>query len=289
MVQPSVRGAIEVDAELRAPGAQIQLVHYHFDGAADGSLSVADRFRVELCLSSRHRSARGCFTDHWSTHRYEHLGDLFVVGPGMALRLKSDEAAPLTSVVCQLRVESIFDLYDRVPTEPTEQQLLTSLDVRNDRLRALLLRMAEEARHPGFAAEMMVDSIAAQMAVELYRHGSALTEPVLRGGLAFWQLQRIEERVREVRETPTLAELATLCRVSVRHLTRGFRTIKGCSLGAYVANSQIEHAKRLLIEGETVASVARTLGFSTASNFCFAFRRAIGLSPGAFQLQFGRR
>lgn len=130
---------------------------------------------------------------------------------------------------------------------------------------------------------MLVESIAAQMTVELFRHGSAITERQLHGGLASWQLRLIDERLKEVREAPTLPALAALCRISVRQLTRGFRASRGCSIGANVAGSQIEHAKSLLATDESVTSIADTLGFSSSSNFCFAFRRATGITPGQFR------
>jgi AraC-like DNA-binding protein len=50
-----------------------------------------------------------------------------------------------------------------------------------------------------------------------------------------------------------------------------------------VAERQMEHAKRLLAADESVSAIAGVLGFSSSSNFCFAFRRATGLSPGDFR------
>jgi AraC family transcriptional regulator len=45
----------------------------------------------------------------------------------------------------------------------------------------------------------------------------------------------------------------------------------------------MESAKRLLVAGENVKTIAFTLGFSSPSSFTFAFRRAIGLSPSQFR------
>jgi AraC family transcriptional regulator len=277
-----VRGAIEVAAELSARSANVQLVQYHFTGAPDSMLRVDDRFRVELCLSARHRSARGCYRDVWGPHRFERIGDLFVLAPGMDMLARSDEDTSLTSLICELASESVLELFDRVPP-PTDQLLVASLDVRDSKVRALLLRLAEEASHPGFASEMLVELIAGQMAIELVRLGSVVTERQAQGGLAPWQLRLIDERLKEIGAAPSLTVLAELCRISVRQLTRGFRASRGSSIGAYVANSQMEHAKRLLAQGETVTAIAACLGFASSSNFCFAFRRATGLSPGQFR------
>ena len=276
-----------MEAELKAPNALAQLVRYHFAEPPDRKLRVDGRFRLELCLSERHRSARACFSQHWSRDRFERIGALFLVPPAMDMLTRSDEDHPLTSIVCELNREPVLELFDTLP-ELTEQHLLASLDIRNQRLRVLLLRLTEEARHPGFASEMLVESVAMQLAVELVRLGTAITERQLSGGLAAWQLRLIEERLTDVCEAPTLAALAAQCRLSVRQLSRGFRSSRGCSIGAYIAFSQMEHAKSLLAKEETVAVIASRLGFSSSSNFCFAFRRAMGVTPGEFRANLAR-
>jgi AraC family transcriptional regulator len=273
---------MEVQAELQAQSARVQLVRYHFPEPPDSVLQPNGTFRVELSLSSRHRTARGRFRDRWSAHRFERIGDLFLAPPDMELIARADEATSLTSVICELAAGPVLGLFERMP-EPTDRLLSASLDIRDAKVRHLLLRLAEEAKHPGFASETMVELLAGQMAIELFRLGATIGEGQAHGGLAPWQLRLIEARLREVREAPTLAVLAELCRISVRQLTRGFRASRGCSIGAYVAESQMEHAKRLLAEDESVSAIAGLLGFASSSNFCFAFRRATGLSPGDFR------
>jgi AraC-like DNA-binding protein len=78
-------------------------------------------------------------------------------------------------------------------------------------------------------------------------------------------------------------ELAALCKLSVRQLTRGFRASRDCSIGDYVANSRIERAKRLLTSDQSIKTIAYSLGFNSSSGFCFAFRRATGMTPGEFR------
>src|SRR3546814_17109649 len=82
--------------------------------------------------------------------------------------------------------------------------------------------------------------------------------------------------------------LAELCGVSVRQLTRSFRTARGCSVGAFVVDRQIAHAKRMLAADEGVGAIAIALGFSSSSNFCAALRRSVGMTPGQYQQSIGR-
>lgn len=282
MQQRGVRAAMDTEAELCVPTARAQLVEYRFDEPPQSVLHIEDTIRIELCLTERHRSARASFVDLWPSRRFERIGDIFVVPPMVRTRVRADECAPIRSVVCHLDLAPLLAMFERTPVV-TEQLLLASLDVQNTTVRALLLRLAEEIRHPGFAAEMLVESIAMQMEVELFRHAIAADALSFRGGLAPWQLRRIDERLNEVREAPTLRELAALCKVSTRHLSRAFRLSRGCSVGAFVARSQIEHAKQLLASGETVTAIAERLGFASSSNFCYAFRRVMGMTPGQFR------
>ena len=276
------QGAIEVEARLSTPAATVQLVHYSFAEPPDSVLESDGTFRVELCLSDRHRSTRGCFADVWSAQRFERIGDLFVLPPDMDLTARSDDAGSLTSVLCQLKPDIVLELFDDIPAL-NDWHLVSSLDIRDAKIRGLMLRLAEETRQPGFAGEMLADLIARQMAIEMFRLGGTITERQTRGGLAAWQLKRIDERLRQVGKAPDLAELAALCRLSVRQLTRAFRVSRDCSLGTYVAQSQMDQAKALLTAEESVTSIAQALGFSSTSNFCVAFRRAVGMAPGDFR------
>jgi AraC family transcriptional regulator len=103
------------------------------------------------------------------------------------------------------------------------------------------------------------------------------------GGLAGWRLRLIEERLQSSADAPTLAELAALCGLSVRQLTRGFRASRGCSIGDHIASSRVDHARRLLAGDHSVKAIAYTLGFASPSSFCFAFRRATGHTPREYR------
>ncbi len=78
-------------------------------------------------------------------------------------------------------------------------------------------------------------------------------------------------------------ELAALCNVSIRQMTRGFKVSRGCSIGDYVEQRRMEAAKRLLMRGESVKTIAFAMGFSSPSSFTYAFRRAVGSSPSQFR------
>jgi AraC family transcriptional regulator len=274
---------MRIDQELSASVAKAQLVRFHLHKEVEGRVHEDASFRLDLCLTPRIPNARGCFSGSWGSHRFEPIGELFVVPPGNDLRTRSD-GGQQTSLVCLLAGDAIHDCIGGA-IEWTDRRLESVLDVSSRQIRALLMRLAHEAHHPGFASELLVELIARQLAIELARYCQAAADSPVTGGLGPWRLRLIDERLMEVRKAPTLTELAALCKLSVRQLTRGFRESRGCSIGEYVARRRLSTAKRLLAQSESVKAVAYSMGFSSPSSFSSAFRRSTGFTPGGFRQQ----
>jgi AraC family transcriptional regulator len=273
--------SVIVNAELRVPVATAQICRFEMDGSTDSTFTVKDSYWLDLCLTPRPNNSRARYADRWAPHRFERVGSVFMAPPGHLLQFRTDGGAQ-SSVVCQLRPEALTQWFEQ-DLEWTDRRLEASLDVSNANIRNLLLRLGQEMRYPGFASEALTELIAAQLAIELGRYCTAIDETNTAGGLASWRLRLIDERLAEVREAPTLAELARICSLSVRQLTRGFRASRGCSIGDYVAQSRIEAAKRRLTGDESVKAVAHAMGFASPSSFSYAFRRATGMTPRQFR------
>jgi AraC family transcriptional regulator len=271
-----------IDAEIRVPVATAQLARFHVTEPADNVIREDEMYWLDLCLTPRPRNARACYREHWGPHRFERIGNVFLLPPGQTMQAKSDGGATQSSIVCHLRPEPLRQWFEG-ELEWTDRRLEASLDIPDANVRTLLLRLAEELRHPGFASEVLVELIVAQMAIELGRYCAAVEDGPATGGLAPWRLRLIEERLKEIREAPTLSELAGLCNLSVRQLTRAFRASRGRSIGDHVAHCRIDNAKRLLATDESVKAIAYSLGFASPSSFSFAFRRATGETPREFR------
>jgi AraC family transcriptional regulator len=271
-----------VESELRVPFATARHLHFNFTEPMDDILLLEeDAYWLDHCLTPRPPNSRGCYREHWSPHRFERLGDVFLVPAGEVLHARSD-CGRQASIVCVFHAEPIRDWFED-DLEWTDRRLEASLDIRSGNIRRLILQLGEEAHHPGFASRMLTELIAGQLAIELFRYGAAITDEPATGGLAPWRLRIIDERLAECCAAPTLAELAALCTLSVRQLTRGFRASRGCSIGEYVAKSQIDHAIELLATEESIKSIAYSLAFASPSSFSSAFRRATGQTPRAFR------
>jgi len=271
-----------IEAEVRVPFATAQLARFAVTEPVDRILHQEGSYWIDLCLTPRPPNTRACYRDRWSPHRFERLGNIFLVPPGQRMQTRTDGGSPQDSLLCRLRPEAISQ-YLESDLEWTDRGLEASLDISNPNVRGLLLRLAEEMRHPGFASQVLVELITAQLTIELSRYCDSFKDGGMTGGLAPWRLRLIDERLHEAREAPTLSELAALCNLSVRQLTRGFRSSRGRSIGDHVAQCRIDHAKRLLATDQSVKAIAYSLGFASPSSFSFAFRRATGETPREFR------
>jgi AraC family transcriptional regulator len=281
-VERFVDGMMTIEAELSAPLATVQRVCFDLYGPSDNIFCREDAYWLDLCLSPRPRNVRARYRDRWGPHRFERVGGVLLMPPAHSLQFRSDDGGRQNSIVCLLRSEPIRRWFEG-DLEWTDRRLEASLDIASPAIRSLLLRLGEEARHPGFASQALTELIAAQMAIELSRYCTAIADSPSTGGLAPWRLRLIDQRLVEVREPPTLSELAGLCNLSVRQLTRGFRTSRGCSIGEYLENSRVDLAKRLLSTDESVKAIAYSMGFASPSGFSYAFRRATGETPRQFR------
>ncbi|HYP63401.1 MAG TPA: helix-turn-helix transcriptional regulator [Acidocella sp.] len=276
------RGIMTIDAEMSVPAATVQVVK--FDISAPGENFVCrDIYWLDLAVTPRPANSRACFKDHWAPHRFEPLGRVFMAPPDEAMRMRGDSGSQV-SILCLLQ-KDIFRRWLGQELEWTDRRLEATLSVPSEEVQNLLLRLGQEARNPGFASHAYSEAMAVQIAIELNRYYLALDKDNATGGLAGWRLRMIDERLREVRSPPTLTELATLCGLSIRQLTRGFRASRECSIGDYIARTRIDNAKRLLASGESVKSIAFSMGFGSPSGFCYAFRRATGHTPRQYRMQ----
>lgn len=270
-----------VEAELCGPTLRAQLVRFDIPAPASATLRNADAYQINMCLTPRPLDARAGYPERWGPHRLERVGDIFLVPPGDGLFITGGMVRQL-SLVCELAPSLLHETIGQA-LDWSAQRLASTLDISSARIRALLFRLTEEVRHPGLSSARMLDLLAGELAIEIGRYCLEQAERPVTGGLAGWRLRLIDERLAADSRPPALKELADICNISVRQLTRGFRVSRGCSLGDYMEQRRMETAKRQLMEGVSVKEIAFAMGFASASSFTFAFRRAIGISPTQFR------
>jgi AraC family transcriptional regulator len=248
-------------------------------GATAGQWYSDKLFLFNLSLTGRPASAQGRFE---AMDFYRPVGELFFVPARQRYLARGGPGRQRTMFVEMQADERFGEDLDIGMDAPI---LRTCLNLRFDRLRDLLLRMAQEVSEPGFAAELLIEGLGVTLLAETLRvlrqveAGSAS-----KGGLSPWRLRAIEARIRDGANVPTLAELADLCGLSRRQLMRAFREETGRTVGSFVQEQMLERAKGLLHGSDMpIAEVATRAGFSSGPSFSTAFRRAIGESPRAFR------
>ena len=278
-VHPTSLGTVVVEAERHFHAASVQLSHLDMVESRKSVLTPAGAYRLDLSVTPRLPS-RMRF-DRWASNRFERPGRLFIVPPGEPLAIWNDLGRE-TVIVCHLFTGAMSRWLDD-DFGPAQQLVDASLDVSNEVIEQAMLRLVHEVCHPGFAADVMAEALAMQVAVELQRHYRRPNLPAVSGGLTPGRLRRIDERLNSSDTPPSLTELAKLCGLSVRQLSRGFQASRAMPVGQYVARRRVDRAKSLLGRDRSVKEVASQLGFTSTASFSAAFRKATGLTPSTYR------
>jgi AraC family transcriptional regulator len=139
------------------------------------------------------------------------------------------------------------------------------------RLRAELIRVEE---FTAMAAEALVLELLAEL------HRTPEPAPERRNP---WLL-RARDLLHDEPGPATLGSLAQRIGMHPVYIARAFRGRYGCSVGEYARHLRVERARRLLHHTrQSLSEIALRAGYSDQSHLTRDFRRAFGLSPGAYR------
>jgi AraC family transcriptional regulator len=146
-------------------------------------------------------------------------------------------------------------------------------------------------RNPGFGQDILLESMALMLVVELCRHfrHAQYDDRSAHGQMPGWRLRRIKDKIEaDLAEMLSVADLAAEIRTSPRHLIRTFRATTGITLTDYIASRRIARAQDLLVHDEAMIKViAGKCGFQSAAAFSAAFRKATGMTPREYREERG--
>ena len=151
---------------------------------------------------------------------------------------------------------------------------------------ALLKTLAEELTVPGMHSRLYAETLVLAAVIDLIRHsGTPHYVAPVKGGLAPWQLRRVEAMLNErLAEDISLGELAAAVDLSKSHFARAFRRSTGMPPHHYQLKLRIERAKQLLRRDDmSLADIGLDCGFCAQSHFTRAFRQLAGVSPGVWR------
>jgi len=212
-----------------------------------------------------------------------------MVPPEQALRCNS-EAGQVRSLRCVLDAQLVESLLNTTPMWDWRRvSLHKTHNLTGGQIEWLLRRMYREITQPDFATVSVIEALAKQLSVEILRKFCPpdAERSEFWGGLSPRHKRLIRERMHSREPLPDREELADLCNMTIRHLSRAFRTETGQTLGRYIDSVMVDRANAMLTAGASVRDVAESLGYATASSFTSAFRRATGLLPSEVKCRRG--
>lgn len=267
-------------ASVAVPGGRAELVEWHWPAMVDFT-KAENALIVEMSLPPFASDASACLAEIEPDRRC-FMGTLFVRWPGVAISGRS-EGGVIQVVRCIIADPTAQEILALQP-DPSPSFLRGLLAIRTEALRSLMRLLQRELANPVDRSEAAVAALVELVTIELRRIVAGAAERNTAGRLAAWQFRRIRERLAQSGPAPSVAELAALCGISVRHLHRQFPALTGKSVADYIEAVRIEQAKRLLgRSGQPIKAIAEACGFAHANSFARAFRRSTGLSPLAWR------
>jgi AraC family transcriptional regulator len=274
----------DIEHAISLNSGDIEIVQYDWS-LPTSDVWISNFYFLQMSLTPRHQVPQVTYLDV-DRRISRSIGRVMLVPPGRKVHTLGGDGRE-RSLQCSLQPNVINNLLGREPNWD-EALLAEGLKLNRPEVDCVLLKIYDELCNPGFAQEFMADLLLNNLAVSLVRtlklHHE---EPVEnRGGLATWRMRLIRERIFSEQPTPKLNELADLCKMSVRHLTRAFRTETDMTIASFIEHAMVDRARNLLSSSDhSISEVASLLGFSSSSSFTYAFRRATGWRPAEFRRQ----
>ena len=274
----------ETENALSLASGEIRIVQFDWHYPTS-DVWTSESYFLHMCLTPRRTLAQATYVDV-DRRISRSVGRVMLVPPGRIVQSAGGDGRE-RSMMCSLNPQLFTNLLGREPSWG-DAALAECLHLNRPEVDCVLLKIYDELRNPGFAQETMVDLLLNTLAVTLTRtlklHNQ---EPVnSQGGLATWRMRLIRERVFSDLPAPQLAELAQMCKMSVRHLTRAFRAETDMTIASYIEHAMVDRARQFLSNSDcSISEVAQRLGFSSPSSFTYAFRRATGSRPAEFRRQ----
>jgi AraC family transcriptional regulator len=162
-------------------------------------------------------------------------------------------------------------------------------DLQDDMIRATSRAILAELAAESSAGRMFVETSALALAARLaysyaepapskpQRHGSHRLDEI--------RLRRVLDYITEhIDQDITVAQLASVACLSPSHFASMFSATMGVAPHRYVSQQRLQSAMGLLADGkQSLSTIALSCRFSSQASFTRAFRRATGVTPGAYR------
>lgn len=268
-----------------APGLEVEIRRFFWKEIPEQKNLKMDICYLSLAITPRPLKMK---IDYLGTQRHQALtayGNCCFIPAGQ--NTYSEACIGEYQEVCCLFDPALFEPHINWNWTPLE--LASCFNIKNMNIQNHMLRLAEEAKNPGYGSKQLVKALFDSLLIELSRHFRSVRSAshTNTGELSMHQLRLINEKVKNsLSSNIHIDSLADLCGVSGRHLSRMFKKTTGYTLGKYISYERINLAKFLLSQPQgLVKEVAFKCGFKSQSSFSQAFHEATGLTPSQYRNQ----
>lgn len=138
----------------------------------------------------------------------------------------------------------------------------------------------------GLGEKYFAETLARTLALHVLRDHAhiEINKKTHHSALPGYRLSKVKQFIAANLTQPIkLEELSTIAGMSMFHFSRLFKAATGLSPNQYVIHEKISRAKELLLQSnESIAQVAYTMGFESASHFSSQFKKVTGTPPARF-------
>lgn len=272
------------NAQLAGNAYDIEVHQLHLPSPGRGIYYSESHCFLEYVM----RSAHNLSASYPATVDQRSIGQLIFIPPGVELEWHWEKGLQQT-VTCMFEVERI-GLLGSLDWNWRDVDLSRTVNIKNDYLLNGMRKLGEEARLPGFASELQIESMLSVMGIELHRLFIG-EQPLIEASahrLTTQQLKRVRDYVYDhLAETVSVQDIARACDLSSRDLSEQFKHTTGSTLRQFLATARVERAKSLLSRRHLmIKQVGYECGFKGSAAFVAAFRKATGLTPAQYRDQF---
>lgn len=214
--------------------------------------------------------------------RGQHAGSSTLIDQGVVVFVPGGVASQASSP--GMRFLRLFTLeFDSTAVNGLPARRLAALS--GSQISKLCRLLAVECKEPESNGRAYADNLVSALAIALSRVDDGPMAATLKGGLAPWQLRRVQEHMIEhLAEIVAVKDLADMAQISLTHFSRAFKASVGIAPHQWMTERRMEIAKRRLLEGEmAIVEISLVLGYCDQAHFTRAFRRAVGVTPLIWQ------
>lgn len=214
------------------------------------------------------------------------VGDVVIIPPNISHQVEWETPGAWIMLAIETKIFN-RTLYETV--DPDSQEIIPYFAHSDLLVYQLGLKLKAEVESGGLESRLYADAVANLLSVHLLQN-YATNKPQIKNytdGLSPYKLEQVIEYINEhLDKSIGLTELARVVSMSPGYFSRLFKQSTGFAPHQYLIRCRVKRARKLLKQRQlTIAEVAYEVGFANQAHLNYHFKRLMGITPKAMQLQ----